>query len=168
MKLIKGLGKWYWGWAGFFSIVASAIPAYLFLKKVNIPEGILLALLVVLALGEVYLFSYIRHNEKKPDGLAQMPEAPKPTEGILFILGVLASIATGYSTRGALNVLYDRRFEGQEADEFTAVTGALRGARLIRDAPFPTNQEGIFITDEGSKYYLKHKDRTKKAKNSKV
>jgi hypothetical protein len=164
MKLIKGLGKWYWGWAGFFSIVASAIPAYLFLKKVNIPDGILLALLVVLALGEVYLFSYIRHNEKKPDGSAQMPEAPKPTKEILFILGVLANIASGYSARGALNVLYDREYGGQEVGEFTAVTGALRGAGLIEDAPCPTYQEGIFITDEGSKYYLTHKDRMKKVK----
>lgn len=142
--------------------MVGAIAIYLWLRGITVRDWVFLALIVVLGLAVVYVFLYIRHYEKKSETLTKIPEAPKPTEEILFILEVLASIAAGYSSRGGLQVIYEKTFKGQEVDEFAAVIGALHGSKLIRYSEPPMNQEGIHLTDEGSTYYLKHKKQLKK------
>jgi uncharacterized membrane-anchored protein YhcB (DUF1043 family) len=86
----------------------------------------------------------------------------EPTEEILFVLRALADNPHGYSPRGDLHTLYEHEFQGPEADEFAAVIGTLLGSKLIRYSEPPINQDGIHLTNEGSKYYLDHKERPKK------
>jgi hypothetical protein len=162
MSIDDDLGRRLKGWPAFLiGPVVAALLGYVFLrlKTVIIPDWILLALIVGIWSAVLYVFWYIRHNEKKVVGVAI---APKPTKEILCVLELLAANDNGYSPRCALLDKYDETYEEQEASEFAAVIGALRGSGLIKDAPPPTNQEGIFITDEGSKYYLKHKKQPKK------
>ena len=162
MNHIRGLGKWFWGWLGFALAVFGAVPAFLWFRSITVRDWVFLAAIFVLALAVIYIFLYIRHNEKKAEGLAKAAEAPKPTKEILFVLGKLAGNALGFQNKGALSVLYDQEFKGREVDEYTAVIGTLRGYMLIKhDDKYPS-EEDIYLSDKGSAYYLDHKERPKK------
>jgi hypothetical protein len=166
MTIIEDLGRRLKGWPYLFiGPLVTGLLGYLFLrlKTVIIHDWIFLALIAGLWLAVLYVFWYIRHNEKKGESLTKMPEAPKPTKEILLVLELLAANVNGYSSRGTLLAKYDETYEEQEADEFAAVVGALHGSNLIRYSEPPINQEGVHLTDEGSKYYLKHKKGLKKS-----
>jgi hypothetical protein len=162
MSFFKGLARWFWGWLGFASILATIIPGYLILKKVTIPDWLVLVLLAMLALGEGYIFSYIRHNEKKSESSGQTADVPAPSEAVLFIMRTLAGLGSEYTSRGGLQVVYEKAFEGRDADEFPAVLGALHGSKLVDYSPL--DRDLIHISDKGSAYYLKHKGRPKRTK----
>ena len=97
--------------------------------------------------------------------IGRIYNAPKeyllePSKEVLFILGELAGVDCKYLNRGGLLINYERHFKGQEPDEFTAVIGVLRRDSLIRF--YDDDTEKIEITNKGSAYYLKNKERSKK------
>ena len=159
MSIFKDLGRWYWSWLGFLTGPAlGAIAIYLWLRGIAVRDWVFLLLIVVLALGEVFIFSYIRHNEKKTENAGKKLDALKPTDELLFILKTLAARSGEESLRGLRN-FYLQSFAGRDVDEFTAVIGILSHYELLWYI-----EDTVAITEEGSKYYLTHKERPKKAK----
>lgn len=168
MSISEDLGKRIKGWPAFFIGPAVAgLLGFLFLrlKAIRISDWVFLALIAGLWLAVLYVFWYIRHNERKAGTAANAPEAPKPTKEFLQVLGNLADAECEYFQRPGLLVRYEEEFKGQDVDEFAAVIGALHGAGLIRKAIMDPNQ--IAITDSGSAYYLAHKIKRKKREKEK-
>lgn len=165
MSILEDIGRRLKGWPVFFIAPAVAgLLGYLFLrlKTIIIPDWVFLVLIVGLWVVVLYVFWYIRHNEKKAASSKWVNKEPKPTKEVLFILRTLAERHCDYVTKGGLVVLYEQNFKGQEKDEFTAAIRTLHGAGLVQY--YALDSDKLALSDKGSTYYLEHKSRLLKDK----
>lgn len=132
------------------------------LKNVSIPDWIFLVLVIFIYLVVLIVIYYIRNIEKKIGGLEKISSEPEPNKEILFVLKTLARNASRYTTRGGLNVVYEKAFEGKKQADFNVVLGTLHASEQIKISRPPDSDEIIYITDNGLLYYDKHRKRLKK------
>ena len=150
---------------GIIPVLSFLIVVYLFLpilKNVSIRDWIFLVLVIFIYLVILIVICHIRNIEKKIGGLEKISGEPKPNEEILLVLKTIAGNASQYMTRGGLNVVYDKTFEGKNQADFNIVLGTLHHSGQIKISKSPVGDENIHITDNGLLYYNKHKKRLKK------
>ena len=82
-------------------------------------------------------------------------------EEILFVLKTLAENASRYTTRGGLNVIYEKTFEGKNQADFNIVLATLDASGQINISRPLDSDEIIRITDNGILYYDKPRKRLK-------
>jgi len=79
-----------------------------------------------------------------------------------LVLKTLAGNASRYTTRGGLNVVYEKTFEGKNQADFNIALGVLDASGQIKISRPPDGDEIIHITNNGLSYYAKHRKRLKK------
>jgi len=132
------------------------------LKNVSIPDWIFLVLVIFIYLVVLIVICHIRNIEKKTGGLEKISSEPEPNEEILFVFKTLAGNASRYTTRGGLNVVYEKTFEGKNQADFNVALATLDVSGLIKISKPPGGDERIYITDNGLLYYDKHRKWLKK------
>lgn len=150
---------------GVIPVLVFLITVILFLpilKNVSIPDWIFIVLVIFIYLAVLIVIFHIRNIEKKIEGLEKISSEPEPNEEILFVLKTLAGNASRYMTRGGLNIVYEKTFEGKNQADFNVVLGTLHASEQIKISRPPDSDEIIYITDNGLLYYNKHRKRLKR------
>jgi hypothetical protein len=150
---------------GVIPVLVFLITVILFLpilKNVSIPDWIFIVLVIFIYLAVLIVIFHIRNIEKKIEGLEKISSEPEPNEEILFVLKTLAGNASRYMTRGGLNIIYEKTFEGKNQADFNVVLGTLHASEQIKISRPPDSDEIIYITDNGLLYYNKHRKRLKR------